>query len=293
MAETVLSHISDHVYWMSPGAPDRPSLCAIVGTEHTLMLDAGASDAHAGLFLDALVAAGVRAPRYVALTHWHWDHVFGIPALDIPVIASKLTYDQMTIQAGYAWTDAALEQRVRSGLEIPFCADNIKLELPEPRNVRIVLPEIVYEDTLTIELGGVTVRMQRVGGDHAADSCVMFIEPDRVLFMGDCLYDALYTPLRHYTSTNLYPLLDMILRFKAERYIEGHNPAVLSRAEIENMARKMIFAGAIVERAGGDEAAALSLLHQETGDPVGQARDEDSEYFVRAFVAGKKLHPDD
>jgi glyoxylase-like metal-dependent hydrolase (beta-lactamase superfamily II) len=67
--ETTLSKISDHVYWMSPGAPDRPSLGAVVGTRHTLLLDGGASAAHARLFLDALRAEGVPPPRYLALTH--------------------------------------------------------------------------------------------------------------------------------------------------------------------------------------------------------------------------------
>lgn len=45
MTKGTLSQISDHVYCMAPAKPDRPSLCAVVGTNDTLMLDAGASDA--------------------------------------------------------------------------------------------------------------------------------------------------------------------------------------------------------------------------------------------------------
>ena len=30
MPETTLTQLSDHVYWMTPGAPDRPSLAAVV-----------------------------------------------------------------------------------------------------------------------------------------------------------------------------------------------------------------------------------------------------------------------
>ena len=50
------------MYWLPPAKPDRPSLCAVVGEHATLMLDAGASDAHARLFLDALAAEGVAPP---------------------------------------------------------------------------------------------------------------------------------------------------------------------------------------------------------------------------------------
>ena len=77
MPEAVLHRISDHVYWMPPAKPDRPSLGAVVGTDGVLMLDAGASDAHARQFLNLLTAQGIPSPDYVALTHWHWDHVFG------------------------------------------------------------------------------------------------------------------------------------------------------------------------------------------------------------------------
>jgi hypothetical protein len=49
-----LRKISEHVYWLPPAPPDRPSLCAVVGSRWTLMLDAGSSAAHAGSFLDGL-----------------------------------------------------------------------------------------------------------------------------------------------------------------------------------------------------------------------------------------------
>ena len=49
MTETTLTQLTDHCYWMSPGKPDRPSLGAVVGDQFTLLLDAGASAAHAQL----------------------------------------------------------------------------------------------------------------------------------------------------------------------------------------------------------------------------------------------------
>jgi glyoxylase-like metal-dependent hydrolase (beta-lactamase superfamily II) len=278
MPETTLTQISDHVYWMSPGKPDRPSLCAVVGTQYTLLLDAGASVAHTRLFLDALASAGVPRPRYVALTHWHWDHVFGAAAPGLPIMAHAATAAQLNVLATYDWSDAALDQRVGSGEEIVFCAGNIKLELPEPRSVQIITPDIIFHDSLEIRLGNVTCYLQHVGGDHAADSCVAYSAPDRVLFLGDCLYDAIYAPTRHYTIQRLFPLLDKLRAFNAEQYIEGHNPAVMTRTEFITMMDKMRTVGMLVEQIGPDESAVLAQL----GQPV----DEDTAYFVRAFIAG-------
>ncbi len=285
MPETTLAQITEHVYWMSPGAPDRPSLCTVVGMNRTLMLDGAASDAHTRLFLDALDAVRVPHPDYIALTHWHWDHIFGAAELDVPVIAHSLTANEIQIQAGYEWTDEALDARVENGKEIAFCADNIKLELPEPRHLRIAQPDIVYSNSLDMNLGDVNVHLQHVGGDHAADSCVMHVMPDRVLFLGDCLYDAIYTPIRHYTTNKLFPLLDTILGFKADYYIEGHTPTVMSRTELVEIVDKMRLVGKIVDEIGTDEVAVTEALKGQMGTVL----DEDTLSFIETFIAGRKL----
>lgn len=271
--------ITEHVYWLPPAKPDRPSLCAVVGSQHTLMLDAGASPAHTQQFLDQLTAAGVRPPCYVALTHWHWDHIFGAACLPCPIIAHRETAAQMAMLASYEWTDAALDERVQSGVEIEACARDIKLELPAPRQVQIALPDVIFEERLTINLGDVTCQIQHVGGDHATDACVIYVEEDRLLFLGDCLYEAIYTPVRHYTGTKLFPLVDRVLAFDAQHYIEGHTETVMSRAEIETMIGKMRLVGTLVEQFGTDEAAIRAAIDQ----PI----DDDLEYFIRALMAGK------
>jgi glyoxylase-like metal-dependent hydrolase (beta-lactamase superfamily II) len=273
---------------MSPGKPDRPSLCAVVGTNRTLMLEAGASAAHASLFLDSLTTAQLPQPDFVALTHWHWDHIFGASKLNIPIIAHAQTAAEIAVQAGYQWTDAALDARVAAGMELAFCADNIKLELPEPRDIYIIQPDIVYNDSLDINLGDVTVHLQHVGGDHAPDSCVMHVMPDRVLFLGDCLYDAIYTPVRHYTTRRLFPLLDTILNFEADTYVEGHTPTVMSRAELMEIVDKMRLVGNTVDRFAGDHVAVTKAISNQMGTSL----DEDTKGFIVSFVAGYKLeHP--
>jgi glyoxylase-like metal-dependent hydrolase (beta-lactamase superfamily II) len=274
----MLQKITTHVYWMPPGKPDRPSLAAVAGHRHALMLDAGASAAHARSFLDAL--AGVSAPRYVALTHWHWDHVFGAPEIGVPVIAHAETAERLAALAGYEWNDKALDERVAMGEEVAFCADNIKLELPEPRRVKIVEPEIIYRDALDIDLGGVTCRLQHVGGDHARDSCVAFIEPDRVLFLGDCLYDALYAPVRHYSTRRVFALLDKLDKFDADYYVEGHNPVVMNREAFEAYTGKMRAAGILVNKIGANERAVMAAARAQP------TFDAEMEELLKAFLAG-------
>lgn len=284
MPDTTLFRISDHVYWMSPGKPDRPSLCAVVGAEHTLMLDTGASATHIRLFLDALTAEGIPIPRYATLTHWHWDHIFGASELNVPLIAQSRTAGEIAALADREWDDAALDDQTAAGMLPLSWADNIKLELPEPREVRIVRPDIVFQDMLEIQLGGVTCRIQHVGGDHSDDSCVVVIEPDHVLFIGDCLCENIRAPIPYFTRKRLFPLLDTLLSFGAEHVVEGHNRSVITRAELESLADQMRLAGRLVEQHGTDEAAILKAVQEQTGMPP----NEDLIELVHAFIAGRK-----
>jgi len=184
---SALTKITDSVYWMPPGPPDRPSLCGIVGERRTLMLDAGSSAAHTRSFLDALLGASGRRPSAVVYTHSHWDHVLGGVELGGIVIAHALTAKGLIELANRDWSDEGLARRVAEGRSSAEHAAAVKAEMPSPRAVEVAPADVIFHDEIELDLGGVTVRVRHVGGDHSADSCVIYVEPDRVLFMGDCL----------------------------------------------------------------------------------------------------------
>ncbi len=112
------------------------------------------------------------------------------------------------------------------------------------------------------------MRVRHVGGDHSAESCVMYVEPDRLLFLGDCLCDSAAGAL---TAELAFPLHDAILEFDAELYVDGHGESVFSRSELESLIEKMRLAEKAVR-----EGSAIA------------APDEDTEDFVRAFRQGAR-----
>ena len=288
-----MRRISDHAYWLPPAKPDRPSLCAVVGEHATLMLDAGASDAHARLFLDALAGEGVAPPIAIVLTHSDWDHVFGAAEVGAPVIAHRLTDIALAELAATNWSDEALDARVEAGLRSPEHAANIKEEMPAPRNVRVARADSLFDDGIDLELGGATVEVRHVGGDHAADSSVIYVKQDRLLFLGDALYESTGGEAggaaRTLTAARTLPLLDAISAFDAELYVEGHTDTVMPRAEAVELLDEIRWAGELVSRslADGrslDEASALAAARA-------NLRAEPSELqadLIRAFVAGHR-----
>jgi glyoxylase-like metal-dependent hydrolase (beta-lactamase superfamily II) len=182
------------------------------------------------------------------------------------VIAHAVTAEQLSELASRDWSDEGLDRRVASGGS-PQYAANIKEEMPSPREVDVAPADIVFRDGLDIELGGVTVRVRHIGGDHGADSSVMYVEPDRLLFLGDCMCESAAGAL---TAGLALPLVDAILELDAELYVEGHHPSVSSRREIEELIEKLRLAEKAVR-----EGAVIP-------DP-----DDDTAAFVRAFRVGR------
>jgi glyoxylase-like metal-dependent hydrolase (beta-lactamase superfamily II) len=172
----------------------------------------------------------VPAPDLVALTHSDWDHVLGASALDCPVIAQELTADALARMAAADWSDEGLDERVAAGELLQWHVDDIREELPAPREVTVAAADVVFRDRLDLELGGVRVLVRHVGGDHAPDSSVMFVEPDRLLFLGDAVYEI---PSGGYTKEKLEPLVAEVRAFDADAYVLGHGETVLSRDELE------------------------------------------------------------
>jgi glyoxylase-like metal-dependent hydrolase (beta-lactamase superfamily II) len=263
---------------------DRPSLGAIVGAKGTLLVEAGASTAHTELFLKTLAAQNIPAPRYAVLTHWHWDHSFGAAALGgIPLIGQRETARQLQIQSAYDWSDEALDQRVANGLEIAFCRDMIKAEMPDRSDLRIITPDIVFDDVLTVDLGDLTCEIQHVGGDHSSDSSIVYVPQERVVFLGDCHYLNIHHEPRYYTPERIFPLVERLLRYEADIYIEGHSEDVLERQELVSFERDLHQAHDAVVQCHFNRGAALSQLQPRYPDIAAV------DWLVDAFIAGLAL----
>jgi glyoxylase-like metal-dependent hydrolase (beta-lactamase superfamily II) len=233
------------------------------------MLDAGSSSAHTRTFLDALATESDKRPSAVVYTHSDWDHVLGGAEVRGLVIAHSLTADRLGELAELDWSDEELDRRVALGLTPAQHVLDIKTELPSPRTVDVALADVVFDHGFELRLGGVTVHVTHVGGDHSADSTVMWVDPDGLLFLGDCLSAS---PEGALTRQAALPLRDTILSFDAEHYVEGHHESVSSRSELEELLEKMELA----ERAAREDAALT-------------APDEDTEYFLEAFRTGLRI----
>ncbi|OOE12774.1 MBL fold metallo-hydrolase [Fictibacillus arsenicus] len=278
-----LEKLSERFWYQTPvSETDRPILGAVVGDDMTLMIDAGNSENHAKYFLKELNKNGIQKPGLAVITHWHWDHIFGMSALDFPSIASSRTKDKMKELMPFSWTDEALDERVKQGIEIEFCATAIKKEFEENRDIKIKLPTITFDEKAEIDLGGVTCILQHVGGDHTTDSIIVYIKEEKILFLADCIYANMYAPRNNYTVSNTNKLLDVIDTFDAETYILSHWKPVL-KSEYSQEAKTLRSVAKLTEKFKGKNESITEAYRESVGRELNEDEIETIQFFVNGY----------
>ncbi len=231
----MLKQLTKNIFYLPSSAEtDRPALGYIAGRDAALMVDAGNSPAHAQLFLSALREEGKAAPDYVALTHWHWDHCFGLAALSAISLCSAQTDFKLRELSGWGWSDEQMQQRLRSGKEIPFCDEHIKKEYPDRRRISVRSAEMAFSGNLTIDLGSRTAQLLPLPNSHEEGSIVVFVPEERALFLGDIICEDYYSSggPRHYPE-KLAMLIENLEALEFEVALYGHgDPAFATKKEL-------------------------------------------------------------
>jgi glyoxylase-like metal-dependent hydrolase (beta-lactamase superfamily II) len=269
-----INKIGERFWYITPiSETDRPILGMVVGDNKTLMIDAGNSEDHVQYFQEELLKMGVPNAEIVVLTHWHWDHIFGLSALrNIVSIASIATKEEMEKLIPFSWSDEAIDERVKEGIEIEFCARAIKEEFKDHRDIKIVLPDVTFERRVEMDLGGVTCIIQHVGGDHASDSVVVYIKEEKILFLADCIYPNLYAVKENYTIQETLRLLDKLEQFDADTYIPSHQQPI-TKEEFNQEVAKLRTIANFTDHFGGDQQSIIKeyekhVLRELTEDEI-------------------------
>jgi cyclase len=132
-----------------------------------LLVDTAATRARARALRTALAGLSPYPPRVLVNTHFHGDHTFGNAELAGPatvVVAHTRTRSEMAA-AGLGltglWPDTDWGE------------------------IRLRLPDLTYEDALTLHHGGRRVELFHPGPAHTSNDTVVWLPDERVLFAGD------------------------------------------------------------------------------------------------------------
>lgn len=178
--------LTDGIYYsMFDKEADRPVLGYVKGQKYSFMVDAGNSKSHVESFYEALDKEGLKRPDMIAVTHWHWDHTFGLHAAAGITIAHEKTNAKLEEMAEWKWTDSEMKKRLEEKVEIEFADTCIRKEYPLLSEIRVVTSDLSFNDVMKIDLGGVFAELHHVPSPHSEDCVCVFIPEERVLFIGD------------------------------------------------------------------------------------------------------------
>ncbi|MFQ3646942.1 MAG: MBL fold metallo-hydrolase [Anaerolineae bacterium] len=154
--------------------------------------------------------------RYVINTHYHADHTLGTCFFEhAEVIAHQRCYE-------------LLDTRGRESLA------RMQQNSADMMRLSIVLPHRVFEDRLTLHVGGKTLQLRHSPG-HSDDSIVVYLEDEQVLFAADTVM-----PLPHFVDGSFEALTASLRGLQGRPYeniVQGHGDIVL-RGEVESKLRE-------------------------------------------------------
>ena len=219
----MITQITDHIYISDyDSSCDRPRLGYIKGTRFNIMIDAGNSPAHFNSFMDECKMLGLESPDFIILTHWHWDHVFGLSNTNIPAISSTLTQVKLIEMSEWKWDDESMMNRLITGEDIEFCDINMRLEYDDCCDIKVRCADMTFVNELNINLGDCTCNIRRIENDHANDSVVAYVPEDKLIFLGDIISPDYHHGSEHYTKEKFYSLRENLLSYDFDYAVHGH-----------------------------------------------------------------------
>ncbi|WP_238918927.1 MBL fold metallo-hydrolase [Clostridium sp. YIM B02555] len=226
-----LRKVTQRVYYLiNDRETDRPVLGYIKGDKYALMVDAGNSKNHLEKFNDSIEKLNLRLPDYVAITHWHWDHTYGMHSVTGKTIACEITNEQLKVMSKWKWTDEAMKKRLLTGEDIEFADTNIRKEYENLHDINVVPADIVFKNNLEMDLGGLKVILKNVVSPHSKDSVIVYIPEERVVFIGDA-YGMDYYNNCEYNAVKLESLINMLEDLEFDVCFPGHSLPI-SKTEI-------------------------------------------------------------
>ena len=279
----MLMQISEHVWYM-PREEDhyRPALGYVYSGSKSMVIDTGNSPEHISDMYGYIRSQGMPDPSFSMVTHWHWDHVFGMSSSPAKSLANSLTNERLINMQHWDWSDSALNSRVAAGLEIPAFAESIRKEVPMRHSFKVTSTDISFDSRINVRLEDLLIELHHVGGPHSEDSTVAYVPEDKVLFLGDCYREDIYTGGGSIRLGELKLLLKRLEAFNAEWFIPSHEDPIRKEDFMKKM-DEIVEIGEVVGNA--DELT-------EGKDKLAEARKrdltEDEVYYVKRFVTGNR-----
>lgn len=210
-----LNKLTDKIYFL-PHEPelDRPMLAYVRGDNLSLAIDAGYSAFHVKDFYEALKANGFEEPNFTVITHWHYDHTFGLHAVKGVSIAHQKTNLFLREQQDKAHDSSYIDFLKKDDI-------HFEKEYAGQNELNIVVSDVEFVNEITLNLGNITAHIFHAISPHSEDTTCIYIPEEKVLFLGDSTSEDFFNG-GYMDKTKLKRLIQMIYSIDCEYCALSH-----------------------------------------------------------------------
>jgi glyoxylase-like metal-dependent hydrolase (beta-lactamase superfamily II) len=215
--------------WLWPHNPSptaiQSSVGIIIDQNETVLIDAGNSPQLARRIKDELKQCGFPPVGHIIYTHHHWDHTYGACEFQAPVVAHSICKTLLAEEAQKPWGVEYLRQQIKYNPRLRLSYKARERAIRDWATFRISVPDVVFDSTMTLQFGQISLELEHVGGQHAEDSIVVKVPQAQIMFLGDCYYP----PPLHLRTPESKASMTMLAALESKEYtlyVEGHDKPV-------------------------------------------------------------------
>jgi cyclase len=232
---------------------------AVIGDDGVLVVDSTSFPSHARQIIAEIRQMTNQPVRFLVHTHWHPDHLMGDGEFraafpDVAFVSTNFTrkaiaelapkYINGNAEQGASYA-ASLRKQIQDGkdddgkpltdADKKYLADfvrSIEFAIPEYRQYKSILPNVGFDDALTIHLGKRDVQILFLGRGNTGGDAVIFVPDAKVVMTGDLLVSPTPYSYGSYLSEWIRTL-DKVKALGATTIIPGHGPVEHDNSYLE------------------------------------------------------------
>jgi glyoxylase-like metal-dependent hydrolase (beta-lactamase superfamily II) len=195
-----------------PRFPVMGNTTFVISSEGVVVFDGGGAPAMADQLIEKIRSLTDKPVTHVVTSHWHGDHNFGVYRFaeefdNVQFIAHRFTAEVMDSPriayidfspTFYERNAEVLEATAETGKDaegnevteqdrlsyVRMLADRHLIE-PEYQRLRVTPPNVIFDDSYTIQSGDRTIELLHLGHANTAGDIVMWLADEKIVATGD------------------------------------------------------------------------------------------------------------
>ena len=201
-----LTKVSEHVQaiW------GFPVIVFVTGETGILAIDTGLGPSNGKIVADMAQRLAPGKKLFLTTTHFHPEHAAGEGGFPPETVILRAAAQQKELEQRHA---ELLTQFRRNAEFAPYLEGADKLRTPD----------ITFDESMRLDLGGVSVRLLWYGAGHTEGDEMIFVEQDRVLITGDVVQNKVVPAVATGNLESWIRVLDKLELLKPQIVLPTHS----------------------------------------------------------------------